>query len=106
MNLKNYKIFKYNPDPKVLTGEIEVLNKLFSKKKKFRIKKKMFEDKDDEQSKRQLERLEQKYTLGDVNFDSVIIIDFGSSLKSVLTSLVFTDVRSRKSFIYNCKSMV
>ena len=46
--------------------------------------------------KRQLERLEQKYTLGDVNFDSVIIIDFGSSLKSVLTSLVFTDVSESK----------
>ena len=36
----------------------------------------MFQDKDDEQSKRELERLEQKYTLGEVNFDSVIIIDF------------------------------
>ena len=31
----------------------------------------MFEDKDDEQSKRQLELLEQKYTLGKVDFDSV-----------------------------------
>ena len=56
----------------------------------------MFEDKEDEQSKRQLEKLEQKYTLGDVNFDSVIIIDFGNSLKSVLTSLVFTDVDQEK----------
>ena len=56
----------------------------------------MFEDKEDEQSKRQLERLEQKYTLGDVNFDSVIIIDFGNSLKSVLTSLIFTDVDQEK----------
>ena len=56
----------------------------------------MFEDKDDEQSKKQLERLEQKYTLGDVNFDSVVIIDFGNSLKSVLTSLVFTDVDQQK----------
>ena len=55
----------------------------------------MFEDKEDEQSKRELEKLEQKYTLGDVNFDSVIIIDFGIVLKSVLTSLVYTDVRSR-----------
>ena len=27
-----------------------------------------------------------------VNFDSVIIIDFGNNLKSVLTSLVYTDV--------------
>ena len=56
----------------------------------------MFEDKEDEQSKRQLEILEQRYTLGDVNFDSVIIIDFGNSLKSVLTSLVFTDVDQEK----------
>ena len=24
-NLKKYKIFKYNPDPKILTGEIEKL---------------------------------------------------------------------------------
>ena len=41
----------------------------------------MFEDKEDEQSKKELEQLEQLYTLGDVNFDSVIIIDFGNSLK-------------------------
>ena len=43
----------------------------------------MFEDKDDEQSVKRLEYLEQLYTLGEVNFDSVIIIDFGSSLKSI-----------------------
>ena len=52
----------------------------------------MFEDKEDEQSIKELERLEQLYTLGSVNFDSVIIIDFGNNLKSVLTSLVYTDV--------------
>ena len=56
----------------------------------------MFEDKDDEQSKRQLEILEQKYTLGEVNFDSVIILDFGNSLKSVLSSLIYTDVDEKK----------
>ena len=39
-----------------------------------------------------MEKLEQLYTLGKVNFDSVIIIDFGNNLKSVLTSLVYTDV--------------
>ena len=36
--------------------------------------------------------LERLFTLGSVNFDSVIIIDFGNSLKSVLSSLVYTDV--------------
>ena len=60
------------------------------------LRKKMFEDKDDEQSKKELNRLEQKYTLGNVNFDSVIIIDFGNSLKSVLTSFAFTDVGEDK----------
>ena len=91
-DLKNYKIFKFNPDPKILTGEIEVLTNYSQRKRNLELRKKMFEDKDDEQSKRQLELLEQKYTLGKVDFDSVIIIDFGNSLKSVLTSLVFTDV--------------
>ena len=56
----------------------------------------MFEDKDDEQSIKELGRLEQLYTLGDVNFDSVIIIDFGNNLKSVLTSLVYADVNQDK----------
>ena len=91
-DLKNYKIFKFNPDPKILTGEIEILTNYSQRKRNLELRKKMFEDKDDEQSKRQLEMLEQKYTLGKVDFDSVIIIDFGNSLKSVLTSLVFTDV--------------
>ena len=45
-----------------------------------------------------MERLEQLYTLGKVNFDSVIIIDFGNSLKSVLTSLVYTDVNQKEMF--------
>jgi len=93
---KNFKIFKYSSDPKVLTGEIEVLTNYSQRKKNLELRKKMYEDKEDEQSKRQLERLEQKYTLGNVNFDSVIIIDFGNNLKSVLTSLVFTDVDQDK----------
>ena len=33
-----------------------------------------------------------RYTIGDVNFDSVIIADFDESLKSVATSLLYTDV--------------
>ena len=96
LDLKNYKIFKYNPDPKILTGEIEILTNYSQRKRNLKLRKKIFEDKDDEHSKRQLERLEQKYTLGNVNFDSVIIIDFGNSLKSVLASLIFTDVDQEK----------
>ena len=96
LELKNFRTFKYNPDPKILTGEIEILTNYSQRKRNLKLRKKMFEDKDDEQSKRQLEKLEKIYTLGDVNFDSVVIIDFGNSLKSVLTSLVFTDVDQTK----------
>ena len=91
-NLKNYKIFKYSPDPKILTGEIEKLTNYQQRKRNLEFTKKILQDKDDEQSKKELDILEQLYTLGKVNFDSVIIIDFGSNLKSVLTSLAFSDV--------------
>ena len=36
------------------------------------------------------------HTLGKVNFDSVVIIDFGERLKSVLTSFIFSDVSSEE----------
>ena len=92
LNLKNVKTFTYSPNPEILTGEIEVLTNYSQRKRNLELRKKMFEDKEDEQSIKELERLEQLYTLGSVNFDSVIIIDFGNNLKSVLTSLVYTDV--------------
>ena len=96
LNLDNLKKFKYDPNPEVLTGEIEILTNYSQRKRNLELRKKMFEDKEDEQSIKQLERLEQLYTLGEVNFDSVIIIDFGNNLKSVLTSLVYTDVSQDK----------
>jgi hypothetical protein len=92
IKLKNYKIFKYNSDPKVLTGEIEKLTNYSQRKRNLEFRKKLLEGKDDERSKKELQRLEQKYTLGEVNFDSIIIIDFGNSLKSVIASLVFSEV--------------
>ena len=92
LNLKNIRTFTYSPNPEVLTGEIEILTNYSQRKKNLELRKKMFEDKEDEQSIKELERLDQLYTLGKVNFDSLIIIDFGSNLKSVLTSLVYTDV--------------
>ena len=92
LNFKNIKKFTYSPNPEILTGEIEILTNYTQRKKSLELRKKMFEDKEDDQSVKELERLEQLYTLGKVNFDSVIIIDFGNNLKSVLTSLVYTDV--------------
>jgi|TARA_B100001093_G_scaffold452279_1_gene460227 ABC-type branched-subunit amino acid transport system substrate-binding protein len=92
LKLKNYKIFKYNSDPRVLTGEIEKLTNYNQRKKNLERRKNILKKKDTDQSKSELEILDRLYTLGTVDFDSVIIIDFGSSLKSVLSSLVYTDV--------------
>ena len=96
MDFENVKIFKYSSNPEVLTGEIEILTNYSQRKKNLELRKKMFEDKEDAQSIKQLEKLEQLYTLGGVNFDSLIIIDFGNNLKSVLTSLVYTDVNQNE----------
>jgi len=92
LKLKKYKVFKYDSDPRVLTGEIEKLTNYSKRKKNLEIRKNILKKKDTDQSKKELKILEKLYTLGTVDFDSVIIIDFGSSLKSVLSSLVYTDV--------------
>ncbi len=96
LNLNNIKTFIYSSNPEILTGEIEMLTNYSQRKRSLELRKKMFEDKEDEQSIKELERLDQLYTLGEVNFDSIIIIDFGNNLKSVLTSLVYADVNSDK----------
>ena len=96
ININHFKKFKYSANPETLTGEIEVLTNYSQRKKNLELRKKMFADKEDAESIKQLEKLDQLYTLGEVNFDSVIIIDFGNSLKSVLTSLVYTDVNQDK----------
>ena len=99
LNLKNIQVFKYNPDPRVLTGEIEKLTKYNQRKKNLEKRKNILKKKDDEQSKRELKILDRLYTLGSVDFDSIIIIDFGNSLKSVLASMIFSDVDD-KSVIF------
>ena len=96
LDLQDVKTFTYSSNPEILTGEIEVLTNYSQRKKNLRLRKKMFQDKEDDLSIKELERLEQLYTLGEVNFDSVIIIDFGNNLKSVLTSLVYSDVNQDK----------
>ena len=99
ININNKKIFRYSSDPKVLTSDIERLTNYKQRKRNLISRVKILEEKEDEASKLELKRLEQKYTIGKVNFDSVIIIDFGDSLKSVLTSLVYSDVDQNEVLI-------
>ncbi len=57
---------------------------------------KRVENSDDENKEKKLEILNKKDTLGKIGYDSVVIADFDESLKSVTTSLLYTDVSPKK----------
>ena len=94
--LKFYKTFLYDASPKKITGEIEKLTKYRERKKDLERRIKILEKSDLEIHKQELKILEQKHTLGNVNFDSVFVLDFGERLKSVLTSFMFSDISNEE----------
>ena len=98
-NFKNYKLFKYSSDSEVLTGQIEKLTNYKQRKINLEARVKKLEKSDLPKDIRELNQLKQRYTLGKIKFDSVIIIDFGDGLKSVLTSLAYTDVSEKDILI-------
>ena len=92
--LKFYRTYSYDINPKKITGEIEKITKYRDRKRDLERRIKILEKSDLGKHKDELKKLEQMHTLGKVNFDSVVIIDFGERLKSVLTSFMFSDVPS------------
>jgi len=92
--LKFYRIYSYNTNPKKITGEIEKITKYKERKKDLERRIKILEKSDLYKDKNELKKLEQMHTLGKVNFDSVVVVDFGERLKSVLSSFMFSDVPS------------
>ncbi len=94
--LKFYRTYSYDTNPKKITGEIEKITKYRERKKDLERRIKILEKSDLYKHKQELKKLEQMHTLGEVNFDSVFVIDFGERLKSVLTSFMFSDVPSDK----------
>ena len=94
--LKFYRTYSYDTNPKKITGEIENITKYRERKKDLERRIKILEKSDLYKDKQELKKLEQMHTLGKVNFDSVVVIDFGERLKSVLTSFMFSDVSSNE----------
>jgi len=94
--LKFYRTYTYDTNPKKITSEIEKITNYQERKKDLERRIKILEKSDLYKHKKELEELEQMHTLGKVNFDSVVIIDFGERLKSVLTSFMFSDVPSEE----------
>ena len=88
--------FIYSKDPTLLTKQIEGLTRYQQRKQNLENEIKRIEDSNILNKKRKIEKLKKKDTLGFINFDSVIIADFSESLKSVATSLLYTDVSSER----------
>ncbi len=86
----------YDMEPTLLTSQIEKVTRYPERKQNLLNEIERIENSSLINKEKKLEELNKKDTLGGINFDSVIIADFGESLKSVATSLLYTDVSSKR----------
>ncbi len=84
--------FFYDPDPTLITKQIEEVTRYRIRKQNLADEIKRVENSNEENKEKILARLEKLDTIGGINFDSVIIADFEEDLKSVATSLIYTDI--------------
>ena len=94
-----YRHHLYDTEPTKLTAQIEKITNYKIRKQNLLDEIKRVENSDLPDKDKQLENLKKRYTIGNVKFDSVIISDFNESLKSVITSLLYTDVSPKKKTI-------
>ena len=97
-NIKILENYIYDSDPTKLTEQIEKITRYEVRKQNLKDEIVRLEKSDQNNKERLIERLKKRDTLGDVNFDSVIISDFDESLKSVTTSLLYTDVYPKEKY--------
>ena len=97
--LRFYKEYYYSIEPTKLTKQIEEITNYEKRKQNLLDEILRVENSDDVNKEKEIENLKKKYTLGNLKFDSVIIADFDESLKSVITSLLYTDVSPKEKFI-------
>ena len=96
--LKTEKVFEYDTEPTKLTKQIEKITNYKIRKQNLEDEIKRLEQSDDPNKEKKIKQLEKRYTLGKVNFDSVVIADFDESLKSVATSLLYSDISPNKKY--------
>ncbi len=88
----------YDTDPTKLTEQIEKITRYKIRKQNLEDEIVRLEKSNQNNKERLIERLKKKDTLGSVNFDSIVISDFNESLKSVTTSLLYTDVSPKDKY--------
>ncbi|MDA7750338.1 ABC transporter substrate-binding protein [Candidatus Pelagibacter sp.] len=88
----------YKTDPTKLTNQIEKITNYKRRKQNLEDEIVRLEKSNQGNKERLIEKLKKKDTLGRVKFDSIIIADFDESLKSVTTSLLYTDISPKKKY--------
>ncbi len=95
-NIKHKEVFYYDREPTKLTKQIENLTNYQLRKKNLEDEIKRLEGLSFKDKERKIQNLKKKDSLGNIDFDSVVIADFDENLKSVATSLLYTDVSSKR----------
>jgi ABC-type branched-subunit amino acid transport system substrate-binding protein len=93
--LENYI---YDTDPTKLTKQIEEITRYDVRKQNLEDEINRLEKSEQNNKELLIERLKKKDTLGGVKFDSIVISDFDESLKSVTTSLLYTDISPKEKY--------
>ena len=88
----------YKTDPTKLTNQIEEITHYKRRKQNLEDEIVRLEKSNQNNKEKLIERLKKRDTLGSVKFDSIIIADFDESLKSVTTSLLYTDISPKKKY--------
>jgi hypothetical protein len=96
--IKILKDYVYDTEPTKLTSQIEKITNYKRRKQNLEDEITRLEKSDEIGKERLIEKLKKRDTLGKVKFDSIIIADFDESLKSVTTSLLYTDVSPKKKY--------
>ena len=96
--IRKIQQYFYDIEPTKLTKQIEKITNYDIRKQNLIDEITRLENSDDLNKEIKIKNLEKKYTIGNVNFDSVIIADFDESLKSVITSLLYTDVSPKDKY--------
>ena len=96
--IKIIKNYTYSTDPTKLTKQIEKITRYDIRKQNLADEIVRLEKSNQSNKERLIERLKKRDTLGSVKFDSIIISDFDESLKSVTTSLLYTDISPKKKY--------
>ena len=96
--IKPFKEYDYITEPTKLTKQIEEITKYKIRKQNLEDEITRIKNSNEPNKEKKIKRLEKRYTIGNLNFDAVVIADFDESLKSVTTSLLYTDVRPKNKY--------